>query len=55
MSRGYHAIRTRDVPQGMNEQRRVDHANPRENALNGVFLARVVQNSDEQYLSLIHI
>ncbi len=49
MSRGYRAIRTRDVPQGMREKRREDHANPRENALNGVFLARVVQNSDEQY------
>ena len=42
-------LRTRDEAQGFAETRRMAHINPRENALNGVYLARVVQNIDEEY------
>tara|TARA_B100000965_G_scaffold238991_1_gene200355 strand:+ start:5837 stop:7072 length:1236 start_codon:yes stop_codon:yes gene_type:complete len=42
-------IRTRDTIQGYAEERAMIHLNSRENVLNGVYLARVVQNSDEQY------
>ena len=42
-------IRTRDVSQGFAETRLMGHINPRENVLNGVYLARVVQNIDEEY------
>ncbi len=42
-------IRTRDIAQGFAEKRAYEHINPRENTLNGVYLARVVQNIDEEY------
>ena len=42
-------IRTRDTLQGYAEERTMIHLNSRENVLSGVYLARVVHNSDEQY------